>query len=396
MKARLWTRSYTIAVVVIFGIYMVSGILLSVMAIHAKNITGLDTYAGSMISTFTLGALAVRFLAGRLIERFSSKKVILTGLVILIMGSIWLLLSAEITQILIARVLQGVGFGLSATAASTFVAIICHPTRLLEGISYMAVGQSLTAVLGPSIGFWIIGAEYDRFHTLFLAAIIVAIITLFIMFFETNEHNGSIHLNIQDTSDKIRWSLLCLPILILFMNSLSQSAITSFLALFAISLNFAGAGSFFSINAIGMISSRFVMNRLVKRFGEFPMILINTIIFSCCVFLLTQVTSLYQMLIIAFPAGFAMGSVAPIINTYLIQNVPGNKKGTANALYFSALDIGYGIGSVIWGFVAMTMGYVQVFYLSAVLQVAAILLTVFHMRMSARSNSGIVLETNKQ
>lgn len=151
----------------------------------------------------------------------------------------------------------------------------------------------------------------------------------------------------------------------------------------------------FSINAIGMISSRFVMNRLVKRFGEFQMILINTIIFSGCVFLLTQVTSLYQLLIIAFPAGFAMGSVAPIINTYLILSVPGNKKRTANALYFSALDTGYGIGSVIWGFVAMII-YVQVFYLSAVLQVAAILLTVYHMRRSARSNSGIVLETKKQ
>ena len=90
-----------------------------------------------------------------------------------------------------------------------------------------------------------------------------------------------------------------------------------------------------------------------------------------------------------------MGSVAPIINTYLIQTLPNNKKGLASTLYFSSLDIGYAIGSVIWGVVAMKLGYVQVFYIAAFLQVIAILVTILHMKI-LRNNSMIVAREKRQ
>ncbi len=375
------------AVVAMFGIYMVSSILLSVMAVYAKNLTGIDAYAGMMTSVFTFGALAVRFLTGGLVDRLGSKKIILTGIGLMIIGSSMFLNCQGITQALFARGVQGIGFGLSATATSTYIATICHSSRLLEGISYTAVAQSLSAVIGPSIGFWLIGTEYDQFQVLFLAAVGIALVTLFIMIFEKNNHvlqDG--HAANDEKSQKIMWSLLLVPVLILFMNSLTQSAIVSFLALFAISMNFVGVGSFFSINAVGMISSRFIMNRLVRRYGEFQMILVNTIIFTLSVFLLTQVNSIFQMLLLAFPAGFAMGSVAPIVNTNMILTMPDHKKGLANAVYFSTLDIGYGLGSIAWGVIAMSMGYVQVFYFAALLQGVAAVLTFLQIKAVGKNN----------
>lgn len=45
--------------------------------------------------------------------------------------------------------------------------------------------------------------------------------------------------------ETINWLILIVPILVLFFNSLTQSAITSFVSLYAISLGFAGAGMFF-------------------------------------------------------------------------------------------------------------------------------------------------------
>ena len=382
MEAKLWTKNYIMALVVMFFIYLTSAILLSLMAIHAKNLTGLDTYAGLMVSTFTLGALSVRFLAGGLIDKFNSKKVILTGVVVLIFSTAWMLFTNEINQILVARTLQGLGFGLSATATSTLVATICHPNKLLEGISYLSVSQSLTMVIGPSIGFWIIGADYDRFNSLFMVATGLAATTFIIMLFEKGGHKEAHKTQTQVGETKIRWSLIALPLMVLFLNALSQSAITSFLALYAISLGLAGIGSFFSINAAGMITSRFIMNKLVRRFGQFPVTLMNTIIFTASIFMLTQATGIVQMLIIAFPAGFSMGSIAPIINTYVLQTLPSNKRGLANALYFSGLDIGFGLGSVIWGLVASGMGYVQVFYFSAVLQAVAILAIIIQISMT--------------
>ena len=66
MKEKLWTKKY----------------LLSVM-IFAKNLTGLDTYAGLMTSIFTLAALCVRFIAGILLDKFGCKKLILGGITLM-------------------------------------------------------------------------------------------------------------------------------------------------------------------------------------------------------------------------------------------------------------------------------------------------------------------------
>lgn len=382
MKEKLWTPNFIWALVVMFGIYMVSSILLSLMAIFAKEITNQDTYAGMMTSVFTLGALSVRFLAGKLIEYFSSKKVVLTGIALMIIGSLFFIDCQYITLALIGRVLQGIGFGMSATATNTYIATMCHPTRLLEGISFTSVAMSLTAVLGPAIGFQIVGVNFNRFNWLFIITIGIGLITFFIMTFERPVHVESTDVKfISHNAKAVLWRPLILPVMILFMNALTQSSIVSFLALFAISLNFVGIGSFFSINAVGMITSRFIMNKLVERYGKFTMILVNTFVFSVSVFLLTQVRSMLHMLLLAFPAGFTMGSIAPIINTYLIQKMPQNKKGLANAVYFSALDIGFGLGSLGWGIIAMNVDYGMIFYLAALIQLVAVILSYIQIKV---------------
>lgn len=380
MTKKLWTKSYLLAILVMFGLYMFTHILMSVMSVYAKNLTGLDSYAGLMTSVFTLGALSVRFLAGSLIQRSGCKKVILAGIVLIIVSTALFFPCHNTVLALVARGLQGIGFGLSATATGTYIATLCHPSRMLEGISYVSVSQSLAAVLGPSVGFGIIGASYDRFNGLFVAAMAIASATLILMTFEKESRSPGRSQTEQESSQKIQWKLIVLPVMILFMNSLTQSALVSYLALFAISMDFSGVGMFFTVNAVGMIASRFVMNRLVRRFGNFTVVLINSLIFAASVLLLTQVRNISQMLLIAFPAGFSMGAVAPIVNTYLIQSMPDHKKGLANAIYFSTLDGGYCLGSVGWGLVASTLGYACIFFIASIIQFAAVFVSLIQIR----------------
>ena len=40
--------------------------------------------------------------------------------------------------------------------------------ELLEGVSYASIANSLTGVVGPSIAYSILGANYDRFKLLLL------------------------------------------------------------------------------------------------------------------------------------------------------------------------------------------------------------------------------------
>lgn len=373
MEEKLWTKKYILAVSILFGICLCSNIVLSVLTIFAKNLTGLDTYAGLMTSVFTIAALSVRFIAGALLDKFNCKRVILSGISLMVIVSFLFIRCDHITSALIYRAIQGVGFGIASTGASTYVTKICHPNRLLEGVSYAAIANSLTGVIGPSLAYALIGKHYDQFQLLFIVAVIISIGTFLLMLLGKDAHQQTITSTAaEEKNEKMKWNVLCLPVLILFLNSLTQSAITSFVSLYAISLGFVGAGSFFSVNAIGMIASRFVMNPLVKKFGHFRMILINSAVFFISIFLLSKVTAMWQMLVIALPAGFSIGAISPIINTFMIQNMPVNKSGIANALYYSSMDIGYAIGSIIWGIVATMTGYANVFFIGALIQIMCV------------------------
>ena len=130
---------------------------------------------------------------------------------------------------------------------------------------------------------------------------------------------------------------------------------------------------FFLVNAIGMISSRFIMNRLVIHFGEFKMLLLNSLLFFISVYLIGQVTRMYQLLFLALPAGFATGAVAPIVNTFLIKRMPESKNGIANATYYAAMDIEYAI--------AAFSGYRMIFYLGALMQIVGVILCLAQMKI---------------
>ncbi|MFQ7172178.1 MAG: hypothetical protein ACLRQF_08895 [Thomasclavelia ramosa] len=45
---------------------------------------------------------------------------------------------------------------------------MCHPNRLLEGVSYASIANSLTGVVGPSIAYSILGANYDALNCFLL------------------------------------------------------------------------------------------------------------------------------------------------------------------------------------------------------------------------------------
>ena len=173
--SRLFTGKFVLAVVILFGICMGSNIVLSVLTIFAKNLTGLDTYAGLMTSVFTIAAFCVRFGAGYLLDKFNCKKVILFGLALMIVAAILFIGCNSIITAIIYRAIQGLGFGIASTGASTYVTKICNPNRLLEGVGYAAIANSLTGVIGPSIAFMLIGSDYDRFTLLFIVATLIVV-----------------------------------------------------------------------------------------------------------------------------------------------------------------------------------------------------------------------------
>lgn len=385
MEENLWTYRFIRAVIALSGVYLISNTLISVLAIFAKQLSGLDTSAGLMISLFTLGSVSVRFLTGKITRIFGTKIVVTGGILLIMVGSTLFILSNSINFAMFSRIIQGVGFGIATTALTTSIANICPSSRLLEGIGYMSIALSITSVIGPAIGFYIIGKNYSRFNALFIFTLIVALVVLIMLLLEKKpakppRQNMLNNQNLNLLSSNIHYGLLVVPTLIIFFNSLSQSAVVSFLALYAINKSMTGIGMYFSINSIGMILSRFLVRYLARPNNTFLLIRIFTLIYGLSLLGIIAANTTGMLYLLALPTGFAIGATGPLLNTYMLQTVPDHKKSMANAIFYSTLDIGYGIGSIGWGFFAKNLGYDLIFPVAAILQIFVLIFTFIQRR----------------
>lgn len=380
MQQKLWTKQYISALFVLFGICMGVTTVLAILPIFAKDLSGLDVHAGLMTSLFALTALSMRFISGKIVENFGCKKVILAGLLLTLLSAILYINCEQIFPALLYRAIQGIGFGISQTAISTYISKICPPSHLMEGVNYAAIVASLASVLGPPLSFILIGSDYKQFKVVFSAAVVIALITIVIMIFSKDVKLEVKKVEEGEKGTTREWLLLALPAIVLFLTCLSQSSITTFISLYAISLGFTNAGSFFSINAIGMIGSRFIISKLAKKYGVFRLVVINCALFGISLFFIANVRTAWQLLALALPAGFAMGAVAPIVNVFMLRKIPKNRDGIANALYYSSMDVGYGVGSLIWGLLAAIVGYANVFLIAALIQILCITLGIIQIK----------------
>lgn len=368
MKNRLFTKEYTLSLLAFFGINLNSNLLLSVMSLFAQRLSATTTQIGLMTSLFSLSALLVRLSAGVLIDRFGCKRLTITGLMLMCLSTFGYLFCDSIPHAFAFRICQGLGFGIATTSGSTAVVKACPQERMMEGVGYASVAATVTSAIGPTVAYSILGSGYAHFSPLFLSTGAVAVCSLILACGIPKGTGEDKEKTNNKISTAILWKWLMIPVFATFASSFTQSAFISFLAIFMVSLGFAGAGFFFSLNALGMLVSRAVATKLVKRYQAQPVLIVCGLLFFLSMIMISQTSSSMVIMLLAFPCGFAQGIMFPILNIIIIQLIPADKKGLANAIFYSALDIGYGGGSLLWGMVAGCFGYRMIFILAGVVQ----------------------------
>ncbi len=375
-KEKLWSKYFILALIITVGVNLTCNLLLSTISIYAKKITGVDSYAGIMTGAFTLAALFIRVFAGKLLDKLGRKKILILGVVITAFSTIGYIFSNGIILLVIFRVMQGFGFGISSTAIATIVTDVTPPARMLEGIGYSGVGITITTAIGPSMALHIVGRGYNEFSLLFITTFTVSIITILVALFLSYEKNINIQCEkfkiIKSDTDSNRISKeILIPALILFLAAVAESTILSFTALYGIELGFDNIGLFFTINALGILASRLFINQIVDKLGMNTVLSIGLIIFAFSIFGIAMVKTMYMLLVLGFLCGIMMGSLLPIINVMILNTVSQDKKGVANAIYYALLDGGYGIGSILWGRIIINYGYRAIYALAGIVLVAA-------------------------
>lgn len=374
---RLWSPAFTNYGISSGILYMTQYVLVAALPIViTSELSGSDLDAGLAMTYFQIGTILCRIFAGRLIDGFNKRIVLLisTALFFIIMGLFNFTTSLE--AVFVLRGLHGVVFALGTTVMATLAVLVLPPNRKGEGVNMFAIFSNIAMVLGPAIGLYALSSYGSMALYIFLtvmtglAMVLSNIIPLSkeLTLPKQSKYKGW-HISQFIENKSLLWALMGLFI------GFTYSGVLVFIP---IELNSMGAGiwgsAFFAIFALMIIISRPIVGKIYARYGSKIIIYIGLGLFILGLFGLGLAITPLAILFTAPLLGLGYGAAQPAFQALAIQSAPIERAGVSTATYFLALDISVGAGSVILAVLASAWGYQYLYMFTALVMVIALAL----------------------
>ncbi|WP_379127135.1 DHA2 family efflux MFS transporter permease subunit [Paenibacillus sp. sgz500958] len=148
------------------------------------------------ITGYTLALAAVIPLAGYMTDRFGAKQVFVTTVSMFVLGSMLCSISQTSTQLIIFRVIQGLGGGMVAPIGMAMVFRLAPPERRGSIMGMLGIPMLLAPALGPILSGWLV--EYVSWHWIFLINLPIGIlgVILGVKYLPVTEKKGKAPLDV--------------------------------------------------------------------------------------------------------------------------------------------------------------------------------------------------------
>ncbi|WP_136608100.1 DHA2 family efflux MFS transporter permease subunit [Paenibacillus dokdonensis] len=128
------------------------------------------------ITGYTLALAAVIPLAGWMTDRFGAKQVFVTTVIMFVLGSALCSIAQSSTQLIIYRVIQGIGGGMVAPIGMAMVFKLAPPERRGAIMGMLGVPMLLAPALGPVLSGWLV--EYASWRWIFLINVPIGVVAV--------------------------------------------------------------------------------------------------------------------------------------------------------------------------------------------------------------------------
>lgn len=364
-KERLWTREFILTSFVNFVLILSMFALLVTLAPYTINVYNASmNIAGLVSSIFIVGALIGRLIAGWLLNRFGTKKLLVFGIFVFLVLNIFYFFRLNIYSLLVLRLLQGIGFGLGTNATGTIVSQIIPSNRSGEGIGVFSIGVVLSSALGPLVGTVLI--KQFNYEAIFIFSLLVGTIAFILSFYivstEVEKRFESKHLSLK-LRDFVEFRVVPISVVV-FIAALAYSSILSFVTTYAAESNLSDVtGYFFLAYSLVVLFTRPIMGKLMDVKGENIIIFPSLGFFAIGMYLLSQASSNFMMILAAMAIGLGYGNFQSITLAIAIRMTPIERMGLANSTYYVFLDVALGFGPFLIGYIIPLIGF-RYLYLS--------------------------------
>jgi MFS family permease len=369
LRSPIWTRQFvTIAaanLLLFFGYQM----LVSTLPLYVAALGGDPFMVGMVMSVLTIFALLTRPAAGKGLDSPLRSRLVLAGLIICTAAMLGYLWAASAALILLVRACHGVGWAIGTTGLSTMAADVIPAGRRGEGVGYFGMTTNLAMALGPVTGLY--AADRFGFPALFVMSALVTALAFVIT--RRVKPSPAKNYQVQKGTSLVERRALFPSLLTSFM-TMTYGMVITYVTLFAEEAGIEQVGLFFLGNAIMILLVRPVAGRLFDRKGPAWVLLPGAFLIAAAMLVLSQAHSPIHLLLAAIGYGAGFGSIHPTLMAWTINRVPAHRRGAAIGTYFSAFDLGHGLGALLGGIAADALGYAVTYQLGSGLMLLFLLI----------------------
>lgn len=173
----------------LFGPLMavILGMIMVILDTTAVNVAlpGLLDYFKTDVTTmqwaitgYTLALSAVIPLAGWMTDRYGAKRIFLITIAMFTLGSVLCSLAASPEQLVIFRIIQGLGGGMVAPIGMAMIFKLAPADKMGAVMGMLGVPMLLAPAIGPVLSGWLV--EYATWHWIFLINLPIGILAVFV------------------------------------------------------------------------------------------------------------------------------------------------------------------------------------------------------------------------
>jgi MFS family permease len=382
----VWSKDLVLLCCANLILFMGLYFLVPTLPLYLLKLGGAQRDVGFVMGGYTIAALFMTAIAGWLSDRYGRKKVMLSGLATMLAVSLLYWVADSVPSVALTRVLQGLAYGAAITAAAATVAAIVPVSHMARGIGYYTVTGTLAMGVAPIIGIWLAGRfGYSVLFAVVSSMMVVALLcSLPVRSVRVRARKN--HSPIAQIVPNMLEKAALLPAVVTFFACLTTSALLYFIALYAAHLHIAnGAGLFFAVYALFMVISR-LSGRWADRGGSSKVILIGLLSMFAGIMAIVFSHTMIGFLLAGALYGIGNGFCLPTLQALAVRNVSADRHGAATGTYYVAMDMGVGVGAMVWGFVAQALGY-RIMYLTASIPITLAGVIYYRFRGTARASS---------
>ncbi|MBW8351861.1 MFS transporter [Bacillus sp. IITD106] len=337
----------------LFIAFLGIGLVIPVIPTIMNELHLSGSVVGYMMAAFAFTQLMVSPIAGRWVDRFGRKRMIVIGLIIFGISEFLFGIGNTVEVLFISRMLGGVSAAFIMPAVTAFIADITTLQTRPKALGYMSAAISTGFIIGPGVGGFL--AEINTRAPFFFAAalaLFAAILSVITLREPERKSENELVTGQKTGIKRIFTPLYFIAFMIILISSFGLAAFESLFSLFVdhkfgftpkdIAIMITGGA------IVGAVFQVVFFDRFMKWMGEIRLIRYSLIVSTALVFLMTIVSSYFSILLVTITVFVGFDLMRPAVTTYL-SRVAQNEQGFVAGMNSMFTSVGNVLGPMIGG-----------------------------------------------